>query len=513
MSNFLLPRLGRFAVKEKGSMGASGLLLAAIVLLCTTWPLPCAGADKLEAIKPVGEPVRHPDGETQRVIVSPDGKTVAVLGHKGRAFLWDAAKQAKLYDLPEHRMPLEFSEDGKLLWMGWCGESLPGGKRGSQLWDVAKGEAAGEVCEKLGSTTPTGLSPDVRTIGIFDRIRCNVQLSDTATGKPLGDPIAQPTAVMGLMFDDGAYSTSPTYYERHDHHGDHMLFSPDGKTLLTQNLAKDQGADLYLWDVASGKRIAQLDVPRGKIHPRGFMCCFSPDGQTLATLGAVVSKPLPGGRGTRLETTEVTFFEMPTGKRKGSIKMEADTSQYLFTFGPDGKSVLTQRHPPGADAELVLYEVETGKPLQRFVLDEAATGGPYGADEKPWGGAHTAAFANNGQTLIVVCKWHRNRASKKALPEETKDRYGHCVIVLDVETGKIVAAPLRFANFVTQVVACPDGKTFWTATGQTPHPTLRIIDYKQVEAQQWQLPDRKSKVGETGKEKPTSKPDNYGKDS
>jgi hypothetical protein len=192
-----------------------------------------------------------------------------------------------------------------------------------------------------------------------------------------------------------------------------------------------------------------------------------------------------------LETTEVTFFEMPTGKRKGSITMEADTSQTLFTFGPDGKSVLTQRHPLGGDADLVLYEVETGKPLQRVVLDEAATGGPYGPDEKPWGGAHTAAFANDGQTLIVACKWQRNRAAKKALPEETKDRYCHCVIVLDVESGKVVAEPVRFANFVTQVVVSPDGKTFWTATGQTPHPTLRIIDYKRVEAQQWQLPDRK----------------------
>ncbi len=58
-----------------------------------------------------------------------------------------------------------------------------------------------------------------------------------------------------------------------------LAFSPDGNTLAT-GLERDRGhGTLYLWDVATGKEIKQLNS-----NTDAIIVLFSPDGNTLASM-------------------------------------------------------------------------------------------------------------------------------------------------------------------------------------------------------------------------------------
>src|SRR5947209_4214897 len=59
----LLPHSMRFDRRANGFKAAHGLVLATLALLCAD-PAPSRGADKPDALKPIGDPVRNPDGPT-----------------------------------------------------------------------------------------------------------------------------------------------------------------------------------------------------------------------------------------------------------------------------------------------------------------------------------------------------------------------------------------------------------------------------------------------------------------
>ncbi len=477
--------------------------------LAAALPRTGSGADKPDtekrpALKAIGDPINGAAGDAPpkaipHVFVSPDAKLVCVKNKDGKVFVWDTAKQAKAFDLGAGTVPLDLCAGGKWLLVNVSG--MP------QLWDTATGNAAGEPLPRAAGWGIRALSADGTTLAHYDPNKKEVQVWETLTAKPLGEPIKLTT---GLCGQDG---NAPASYfmlsvrplmqslTMAGHASDVLMVSPDGKVLLTQNEVKGQASEVavFLWDIETGKQLAQLEVPKNKPKAhQGYACCFSPEGKTLATLGGCVQDPkLP----VILTPTEVRFFDAATGKATGSpVKVEAHTLPGLFLYTPDGKSVLTQRVLDEGGQELVLYDVESGKVTRRFALGTAVTG-----TIKSTSGAQVAAFTPDGKTLITGSD-HRPEYGPRGvalapLPGQAKDGYAHCVLVWDVETGKPLAAPQYFKLKVVQLVVAPDGKSFWTATGLEVGSANRGEDDFLSEAQQWQLPERPKSPGESEKDK------------
>jgi WD40 repeat protein len=104
----------------------------------------------------------------------------------------------------------------------------------------------------------------------------------------------------------------------HAHPGSGVLFSPDGKTLLTGAGA----GGLQLWDVAAGQ---PLGPPL--THPGGVRAAaFSPDGRLVATAG---------------DDRVVRLWLAATGKPAGPDLPHPDRVLRL-AFGGDGKTLLTE---------------------------------------------------------------------------------------------------------------------------------------------------------------------------
>jgi WD40 repeat protein len=454
MNLILFSRPTRFAARDNGSTPMHILFLAALGLLCFA---PGARADNPDAIKPVGDPVRHPDG-TQRVSVSPDGKSVYVVGFKNKARVWDIATQSKIIDFEVENLTVSWA------WLGWDGKGLfsetpvNGKKSNYRMWDLTKGEPISPLLDKKFSIRD--VSPDGQ-IALGDDCNNGV-LWDISSGNLLGDP--KDPDLKGITTG---------------------VFGPDSRILCTQN----KSGTVSLWEAAAGKRIA--DIADGKDFSSTRLGVFSPDGQTVALKGTHVSNTIIGARIVRSSVVETQFFHAATGKPKGKAIPDDRPAklvlpkhhEFVFPFSPDGKRLLDQRW--GKDGcELVLYDVESGKPDQRFHCE---AGAPSAARQDTLKWVWSAAFTPNGRTLIAVCEFRAEIDRKKLASEDDKVS---AVFVWDVDSGKQIGEPLWFCNWVKEIVANPDNKTFWTVTGDDP---LRGIGYtipKRVEAQQWQLPER-----------------------
>ena len=106
---------------------------------------------------------------------------------------------------------------------------------------------------------------------------------------------------------------------------DLVQFSSDGKTLVGANAA----GLVTLWDVKTGKARANFQ------HPGGMnMVVLSPDGKTLATGGSRV-----GSRAeTKSGSGEVRIWEIATGRRLAVLPVP-DGRVTRLAFAPDGRTL------------------------------------------------------------------------------------------------------------------------------------------------------------------------------
>jgi RNA polymerase sigma factor (sigma-70 family) len=214
-----------------------------------------------------------------------------------------------------------------------------------------------------------------------------VKFWDVATGRPRA--LEGPTGGFELAFSrDGAIlatvnerppgvklwdvATGKERSHLHDgrRHVDHLLFSPDGKTLVTVGNYEQARFDpmVKLWNVTSGKERMSFQT---KSHQVDFAICsiaISPDGKTLATAGETLHGA--AGRGKPIEPIvgTVKLWEMTTGKLRATV--EAHTSNVhghtgrvcCCAFSPDGQTLAS-----ASDEHTVkLWDLATGK--ERAIL-------------------------------------------------------------------------------------------------------------------------------------------------
>jgi RNA polymerase sigma factor (sigma-70 family) len=379
--------------------------------------------------------IAGPEGFVEALAVSPDGKRLASGGpspaHLGpdgklvatapKIHLWDIAtgKEVRTLEGPRWVRQLIFSPDGKTLLSSDSSEGM------IRRWDVTTGKETAQY-RVPGATTfgPMSLLPGGKTLLVA--CGAGLQLLDLASGKEVRSPRAKGhrSFVYRLSYSPDSKSllstgdtetlmwdvaTSKITHEFKNSGGSMARFSPDGKTLCKRGVDNH----LELWDVATHKRIRQIEEPKNATMRRSFG--FSPDGKTLISGSSA---------GVRL-------YDVATGKILHGFDSIQDAK-----FSPDGKTLGALSKEDwfkGEEPKLDLWDVATRKRVRQFELEKL---GPFEVDS-----FLALEFSPDGKILAVS----RHSA----------------VCLLDVATGKLIRKlPLNGKQVF--MAFSPDGKTLAT---------------------------------------------------
>jgi WD40 repeat protein/tetratricopeptide (TPR) repeat protein/tRNA A-37 threonylcarbamoyl transferase component Bud32 len=226
-----------------------------------------------------------------------------------------------------------------------------------------------------------------------------IQLWDTATGQPIGEPFG-PTGRKARLTA--------------------LAFTPDGRGLLAGTTTReprdpDSSGDAQVWDVATGRPRSQpVKVP-------GWVAAFSRDGRLLAAISNELD--------AKFQSTRVRFFEAATGRQVGSPLTHDRPVHDAIAFSPDGRTLLTGDSPPDQSgrSRARLWEVKTGRSL-------------WASFPHPGWHIYGVAFSPDGKLVATAAN----------------DRY---VRILDAADGKVVGTPMENNDQVNVVAFSPDGRT------------------------------------------------------
>lgn len=225
-------------------------------------------------------PEDYVNGNVQSIAFSPDGKKLAY-DIKDSVCISEVASGRLLHRYENAGNPhsFVFTPDSKRL--AW-------GHKGVRLLDVDTGKIVRELhCRDYSRCI--ALSPDGKTVanGTSEKL---VRLWDIDSGKELF-----------------------TQYQSHDFHVNEMVFSPDGRILVSSG----DSEQTILWDVPTWQRIGDL--------PAGTRMAFSPDGKHLTT--------------TRLNKLRVWNV---TDKKETMTLMAPDSERVVAEgYTPDGARLVT----------------------------------------------------------------------------------------------------------------------------------------------------------------------------
>jgi RNA polymerase sigma factor (sigma-70 family) len=344
---------------------------------------------------------------------SHDGKTLAAGRFDGTFQLWNTATGEKLLEVPTGHegavRGLASSPDGKTLATCCDGGVV-------RLWQVATGKElrrwktptlAGGPSGPLGPIS-VAYSPDGKTLvaALWDG---SVRLWDPATGKEIGRFAGRPGAHLWeshLRFSpDGkllAMRDSEGVVRLLTRGGDEvrtlqaalpwqdcgpsaLAFSPDGRLL-----AGSLGAEVRLWEVATGKELPRLT---GAVQMVTTLA-FSADGKSLASAGA---------------GDELSVWEVATGRERRrlvgrtSAAWRLDAEGYrnpdmmsqrfnALVFAPDGRTLLAGR----GDGGVYVWDLTADRPAHKvYGHKEAVNGLALCGDGK------TVASASVDRTVLV----------------------------------------------------------------------------------------------------------------
>jgi WD40 repeat protein len=250
-----------------------------------------------------------------------------------------------------------FSPDGKLLAGASGGAS--GRDNSVWLWDTASGQPIGEpLAGHKNQVNCVAFSPDGKLLASGDSAGAII-LWDVATRQPLGTPL---TGHRGAVYS--------------------LAFSADSKILASGGFNEMQATgEIYLWDVAARKLIAEpLRGHTGIVRS----LAFSPDGRTLAS---------GNGRYTQDGVTATVILwdvaaRRPLGQPLGGHK----DSISCLAFSPDGRVLASG----SADKTVMLWDVAARRPLDDFEMLYAHTTQPHKS------GILDVQFTRDGKTLISV---------------------------------------------------------------------------------------------------------------
>ena len=296
-----------------------GKLLATVTLAGTTlWDT--------AAWRPVGPPLRSPQGGWAWADFSPDGQTLAIAGGEGRVELWDVSTRKKLRELTDPAAAsdqpmlalVQYSPDGRVIAAG------PQETNHVTLWDAASGQVIGRPIitnpPGTGGAQKISFSPDSKRI-VVPGARGTVGIWEVATGRRVGEPLAIGSVdVAAAIFagggrmviasdDSGSVSMVDVETGRPirpplsvgNVPADSLDLSPDGRLVA----AASYEGSVHVWDVKTGVPYGSpLTADTSPVNDVEF----SADGRTLVSSHLrsavvwnvsgeqVIGEPLGGGR-------------------------------------------------------------------------------------------------------------------------------------------------------------------------------------------------------------------------
>jgi RNA polymerase sigma factor (sigma-70 family) len=186
-----------------------------------------------------------------------------------------------------------------------------------------------------------------------------------------------------------------------------LVFTPDSTQLTT---AGGDGPSVQFWDVESGKQVEKLTGDDAKAGVRKL--AISPDGQWVAAVANI----------HRLgEGTKVTVWDRTAGGRSKALNLEDGLGSYgTLAFAPDGPALYCVR--PGRPQSLITrWDVAAGKEIARWK-----------AAPIPEAGSTVAAISPDSHTLAV-------------------GSYSGSSHLYDTRTGVAVAAPTGHSDTVAGI--------------------------------------------------------------
>jgi RNA polymerase sigma factor (sigma-70 family) len=262
-----------------------------------------------------------------RVLFSPDGTKLALLGYGRPIGLWDVATGKQIHQFHNRDSQpggAAFSPDGKL---------LAEGDVAVRLWDTRTGALRRELPAAEESQRAVLFTPDGNTVisAGHDKV---IHLWNVHTGVSLGQLEGHDASAWSLAItQDGRVLAStgndkvirlwnlarrkPILEIKGLGHVVELAFSPDGRWLAS---AEEDNAPVRVWDVRTGKERFRF----GDVASRGQTVAFSPDGRLVA------SGHSDGA---------IHLWDAATGKdaRRWSCRSAVKS----LAFSPDGKTLAT----------------------------------------------------------------------------------------------------------------------------------------------------------------------------
>lgn len=344
------------------------------------------------------------DSVVEQILVTPDGSRVITRGQNGDAHLWNAATGEHLRHIPAGwQRGLALSPDGRyLVWPVTDATMKDGGSR-LKLYDVGADRFVERFPGSKGDAQELMFAPDGKTLVTVDHGSATARMWDAAAGKELRSfrvvrdkekkrsnlawsaalaPDGKTLAVTYQRADNttaliGAYPVRlydmATGEERHELPG-HLYyvgapaFSPDSKLVVTaspalspffQEQLKLPPNQVFVWDVAAGKRVPQLPIglPLGAV-----VAAFSPDGRMLALARGVDfggAAKLPE-EASVVHVYEVATWTVRTELRGGQGRVTA------LTFAPNGRLLAG-----GADTTVLAWDMRPPRVEASVSLEKA----------------------------------------------------------------------------------------------------------------------------------------------
>ena len=350
-----------------------------------------------------GEEIAVPGdiGTLRKIAFSPDGSTFGSIANSAPIQLWDTftGKQVRnVTDLSVSADDIFFSPDGRLtVTVDYYSRTL--------LWDTHTGELQQRINERTDERTDqkliTTFSPDGVTFVIGNEAKLN--LWDTLSGQRSKTLIAEEDKF------------------------DHVLFSPNGETFLTQS----GNGNINLWNTRTWK------IKKSFTQEKATLKCvtFSPDGSILA-------------HGNKDGT--VSLLNAQTAEHLQTLSGD-DVAVRCIAFSTDGSIIASGDW----SRTIHLWDVRTGNLINKL------TGQTFKNKDTPYHVKHSKSYIKlnfNPDATILVSQSEDNQ-----------------VLLWDIRTGKHQNLLIGFSKSINSLALSPDETTIVRGNNDG---TIDLLDYR-----------------------------------
>jgi RNA polymerase sigma factor (sigma-70 family) len=272
------------------------------------------------------------DSVVSQVLATPDGRRVITYDQAGVIHIWDTAtglERRRIEAANQHGIAL--SPDGRLLAYATTAPEVkfkdaddPNmGREGGRvrLWEMIADRPADRFSAFPGQAHDLHFTADGKTLVSVDHQDSIVRLWNMGGGR-----------------EERSFRAATGPRKGYGYQLWHSALSPDGKWLATGHQREDKTSIMFgpakvrIWDVATGALRHELDGHMNEVAG----LAFSPDGTRFATCAQNANNP-----GMKSVVDCVFVWDVASGKRVAGAEQGLGVGAGVVTFSPDGQTLAT----------------------------------------------------------------------------------------------------------------------------------------------------------------------------